>query len=111
MIPPKVDESLKLLASSSLDGRIARETLAAFFLSRGRDPAAVLPLDAKSAADTLEHSLPGLTRSQNGSTSLAELFNDSRGEVLFLWCEQSVERSDVKMAPLLAAALRSREFA
>lgn len=111
MIPPKVEESLQTLVMSLADGRTAQDTLAAFFRSRGRDPEAVLPLDAQNAAETLEHSLPGLTRSKNGVSSLSELFSDSRGQILFLWCEMNVERSDVRMATLLKSALASPAFA
>ncbi len=110
MIPPKVEEGLQTLVSALAEGRTNPETLGAVFKSRGRDPEAVLPLDAQSAAETLEHSLPGLTRSKNGATSLSELFGDPRGQVLFLWCDKSVERSDVRMAPLLESALRSSSY-
>lgn len=111
MIPPKVDESLKTLAREVSEGRTSEEALSAYFSSRGRGNSVALSKDVRNAAETLESSLPGLTRSRNGSSSLAETFNDPRGNVMFLWCGASVERSDVKMASLLRAAQDSSTFA
>lgn len=114
MIPPKVDEHLQNLANALADGRTPRETLSGYWQSEGRDPACVLSLDSKAASDDLDQLLPGLTRSKNGATSLADLFQtdpQARGEVLFIWCASHVDRPDLKMALLLAAAVKEPSFA
>lgn len=114
MIPPKVDEHLQNLASALGDGRTPRETLIGFWRSEGRDPGCVLSLDSKTSADDLDQLLPGLTRSKNGASSLAELFRadpQGRGEVLFTWCASHVDRPDLKMSPLLSAAINEPSFA
>lgn len=115
MLPPKVDASLQLLAQYLSDDRDPernlRKELRLQFAAVARSPVAKLPPELAAATQVLEVSLPGLTRSGNGRSSLAELFCDPRGQVLLLWCESSVERSDVKMAALLKAALVSDRFA
>ncbi len=110
MIPPKVDESLKTLSSALREGRPTPDELGGYWSTHGRDPEYALSGAAKSAADTLENNLPGLTRSKNGSLSLCDVFDTSSGEALFIWCNASVERADVRMAPLLAAALATDPF-
>ena len=110
MIPPKVEESLQTLTRSLDDGRTTTELLVSYWTERGRDPNVILVGADRSAADTLDNNLPGLTRSKNGSNSLCELFHTPLGLTLFAWCTANVERPDVKMASLLAAALKSPGF-
>lgn len=114
MIPPKVDDALRLLSqqvSQTNDPeRILRSKLRRHFSDTGRTHQSELPANLITAAQVLEMSLPGLTRSLNGATSLSELFGDLRGQVLFLWCESSIDRNDVKISGLLEAALRSNAF-
>ncbi len=111
MIPPKVDQSLQTLASALGDGRVSPAGLRQFWLNLNSFEEAPLSLDSRAAAETLEQNLPGLTRSQNGLKSLAEIFVDPRGEVLFLWCQANLERTDVCMARLLASAIKTDAFA
>ena len=113
MIPPKVDESLLNLASALADGRLPEDALIDYWRDQGRTEDIALSVDARAASDNLEQSLPGLTRSKNGSHSLAELFHADpkmRGRVLFAWCAAHIERNDVKMAGLLAAAQACESF-
>ena len=107
MIPPKVEESLQTLTQSLRGQKISAERLIEHWSTRARDASAVLDAEHRVAADHLESNLPGLTRSKNGSARLCELFNTQLGETLLAWCASSVERADVKIAPLLTAALNS----
>jgi hypothetical protein len=111
MIPPKVNQSLETLASELSEGRIGLDGLAALF--RLNDPTAVAQLgtEQSAAATVVQQSLPGLTRSNNGSTSLASTFDDARGAVVFAWCKANVERSDVRIAKLLLAASKVKRYA
>lgn len=111
MIPPKVDESLQTLTSAVAEGRTPLETLFGYWWSDGRDSESTLSLDSKSAADNLSQSLPGLTRSKNGSASLCDLMAGPKGEVLFTWCRSAIEKKDVRMAPLLASAQKAPSLA
>lgn len=83
-------------------GTLTEDVLERFW-HEGDRAALVSPSD-QEAAETLEQLLPGLTRSKNGTRSLSELFDDPRGQVLFVWCRSCVERADVKMAAIVAAA-------
>ena len=105
MIPPKVEDSLKTLHRALGAGRVRKELLADYWMSRGRDAHAQLCGEEKVAADHLESTLPALTRSKNGSVSLCDLLSTPLSEVLFEWMSATVERADVKMASLLSAAL------
>src|SRR5580692_4997027 len=62
-----------------------------------------LPTDARAAATTLGHELSAMDFSGGDITSLADLFGEAGGDVLFAWCAAHVWRRDTKMAPLLAA--------
>jgi eukaryotic-like serine/threonine-protein kinase len=74
---------------------------------RGGAPSSQLPKHLQSAADELAEVLPALTRSDDGIADLCELLVEPGGEVLFSWCAASTWRRDVRLAPLLATALRS----
>lgn len=110
MIPPKVEESLQTLTASLRDQKISVDLLVEHWSGRSRDTTSILDQKERAAADLLENNLPGLTRSKNGSASLCELCNTQLGETILAWCASSVERADVKIAPLLTAALRSKNW-
>src|SRR6478609_3905391 len=111
MIPPKVEESLLALTRALEAGHTTSGLLVGYWASRGRDPDVELHTDVRAASDNLDNNLPGLTRSKNGSASLCDLFTRSEGSTLLIWCAANVERSDVKMAALLAAAISRPEHA
>lgn len=111
MIPPKVNQSLETLASALSDGRIGLEGLCSLLRLHGATNSPSLGAEQSAAADILQQSLPGLTRSNNGSASLLGTFEDARGAVVFAWCKASVERNDVRIAPILSASRKVAAYA
>lgn len=110
MIPPKVNQCLEALADALADGRVGLEALGQGFAAAGADSSPGLTPELQQAVDVLSQTLPGLTRSNNGATSLAATFDDRRGSVIFAWCRSCVDRNDVRMASLLSAARKTALF-
>ncbi len=77
-------------------------------LARWRDGSGscldTLSRDERDAADVLDRALPAISRSSTGVGDLSQMLDDSRGEVLLLWCEASATRRDARLAKLLAHA-------
>jgi serine/threonine-protein kinase len=111
MIPPKVEENLLALTRALDAAHTTPRLIVDYWASRGRDPDVILQKDVQAACDALDAHLPGLTRSKNGSASLCQAFGREEGSTLLIWCRANVERSDVKMAALLAAAIHQPQHA
>src|SRR3954470_19364575 len=63
------------------------------------------------AATRVASELPAVTQTDAGVTALSALFADERAVPLLAWCAASTARRDVRLAPLLPAALRHAELA
>ena len=109
MIPDKVLSALDALAATTSYFPTSPAALIERWrngLHRDHD---TLAPDDRAAADVLDKALPAMSRSTAGVADLSQLFDDARGEVVFLWCEASATRRDARLAKLLArAACRER---
>jgi tRNA A-37 threonylcarbamoyl transferase component Bud32 len=108
MLPHELTESVQALAAylAAID---ATEALMAYW----RTPAAGsdLPSRVRAAADVLDRTLPELSHTPDGASSLAQLFDDRAGVVLLVWCVASATRSDTRVAPMLQAAAKHEVMA
>ncbi|HSU38102.1 MAG TPA: serine/threonine-protein kinase [Polyangiaceae bacterium] len=63
------------------------------------------------AATRVATELPAVTQTDAGVTALSAFFADERAVPLLAWCAASTARRDVRLAPLLPAALRHAALA
>ena len=113
MLSEQLDGALRALAASLAERPDLEAELVTRWLPRAvvrRAPGELSPELAKAAARVLEE-LPAITLTTTGITLLAPLFGDSRGVPLLAWCAASTSRRDVRLAPLLVAALGHAELA
>lgn len=103
MLPPAVTDCFQTLAAQ-LTTPGATEALLAYWRTSSHDARAGIAPAARAAADALDRTLPGFTRSTHGASELAKLFSTPSGVVLLAWCGASATRSDARIAPLLAHA-------
>ncbi len=103
MLPTAVTDAFQTLAAR-LPSPGMTEALLEYWRTSLHDGHVALPSDVRSAADVLERTLPGFTRSTHGVAELSKLFSHPSGVVLLAWCAASVTRSDTRIAPLLTAA-------
>ena len=103
MLPTAVTDAFQTLAAR-LPSPGMTEALLAYWRTSLHDGHDALPSDVRAAADVLERTLPGFTRSTHGVAELSKLFSHPSGVVLLAWCAASVTRSDTRIAPLLTAA-------
>jgi tRNA A-37 threonylcarbamoyl transferase component Bud32 len=69
-----------------------------------------LSADIVATLEMFEPELATLTQSTDDSAALGKLFGQDVGELLFAWCSASTWRRDVRLAPVLAAALEHEPF-
>jgi serine/threonine-protein kinase len=69
-----------------------------------------LSADLVAAIELLEGELPTLSQSKEDAAALGSVLDEPGGELLFSWCSASLWRRDVRLAPLLAAALARPAF-
>ncbi len=108
MIPSKVEETLATLSLRLAEDPQVREALLIWWKFKNADAAEELGTDTLTAAEGLDRALPALTRSAHALDRLQPLLFDQRRDVFLVWLEASVSRPDVRMAPLLGAALESQ---
>ncbi|MCH2110899.1 MAG: hypothetical protein MK135_16395, partial [Polyangiaceae bacterium] len=104
MLPAKLATNLELLSKALADDPMLSDLLSAHWVSRGRDPEAALSEEEAAAADAIDRSLPSLSRSDSLAARLKDSLEGSSGNLILLWCEASVGRSDIQIAPLLSLA-------